>query len=1078
MIVVTLHGCVAVDELDDVTVIPALPNTNVSPRLDAAGTVTNCSGLGRHVTQFWVQNRSSSAPSGLSAFSQITADCRAKSSDNKILLYREQCSDCNTWLDGARAQSIVDSIAPSYESLKQIYGNGNFPDVQANGGKIIILATDIQDDYGSSFGQQVSAYVSGYFAPRDLFADTYTSALAELTKRENTGLALVTDATTIVQRKGHSNENNLIYLDLNPLLSGDASDGATTAIRQANALEVAKETVLHELSHLFTYNHRNRQRRIAMHDLWITEGTAEIGPAILAGRLRARQDRLRDWGNPIVQAYLGNSRSLSAWGTEAATIASGADASLQNLANYAQAYLFFSYVQTLTSPFGTTRAFFNDLMGSSDPSAAGLDAILGRYASSNFRTAFTDFIVSIAVYSRGSVPVRQYLLSNAAGSEASGTLSGDTTPTFASRMQRLSFAGSGIKKVGEGGVAFTRAGLPFSFGDGGCLPPTSYRYSRLTLQNSGTTIQFPAEVTGGAASQSLTISGFDSRLKLFTLREAAFAGDNPSSLRLTEFDLSSGSATLFVNTACGASNTCKLDIHLILVNPEPTGDCLTAPTLPSNPRSVTAWIGGGTNSWNKTPGTDLGYGPGYFFRQSGLDAVRDPGANNVYGDSDDQDFIFVTDRAQHTVSKFNFRTGQFMGRLGARPGLGNGSVVPCTDDGSDFFYTLDSGTVSGNCRSLFNTPNSVKVVRISDNAHPYYPYYLLVADSGNRRIVRRTHTGSYAGALGHSAHIDGFSPVGVEFSTSAQNNLDPWMFDFPTELEIGNCDASLVGVVPAYNHTDFQCAYIYDSNKGRVIRRLLDLRGAAYDVNLDGKYLGMIGQGRGLTTNGVAAYGNWNTDTGNISGGNGGNAQGNLFSSTQNRDGLAIDSSYLYASEGEAHRITRIPLSGNMNTRQILGANGSPGWHTTLAQSSGTARYYFNTPADIEVGNTYLYVADSGNYRVVRVLKGSPAGQADWSYIGSGFTEWESTDYNPAYFDFATNCSTNPAPLAVDMCQPASLAGFNLNLDFITASSPMFGTGKTSIDYLLLSNVYHNRASRWNLDCAADNADLIACRDF
>lgn len=1063
--------CVDVNDRDVVEVVKALPEANVQPNATAAGTVSHCSGLNRHSTSFWVQNRRSDAPRGMDAYSRITADCRGSSAH--FVLYRQQCASCSTWLSNPRAQKIVDALEKSYVSLRYIYGNGNAPDVQKNGGKIVILAYNIEDDYSS----RSNAFIAGFFAPKDLFADSYTSAFYT-----NRRIIQENDALTIAERKGRSNENNLIYLDLDPLLSGVATNANIS-----EATKMAIDTALHELTHLFVYNHRKRSRGLPMHNLWITEGSAEIGPALLAGSTAAKRSRLQDWGNPIVQEYLAQSKSLINWKNSSSALTSGRESSLVNLANYTQSYLFFNYIQHITSPIGTMRSFMSDLMGSKDSTYVGLDRLLGTHAQSNLKDVFTDYVVSLGIYSRKGPPVKRYIDSNTNGEEAgSGAVFYDHSlhsALFTEKMAKFGFKESGIGSYGEPGVSFPRPTLPFSFGDVGCLPATSYRYTRLTLSaNANEYIQFPSEVSSN--QQTLTISGFDPRMRLYTLRENAYnsATSGALSLQLTRFKLDSGKAVISLNNVrCGSGNACKMDIHFMLVNPETSGGCISVPKMPSNPRNVTDWAGGGKNSWNKSPGADLGYRPGYFFRQSGVAAVRDPGANDVYGDSDDIDYLFVGDRTQHTVSRFNFRTGSFEGRLGARPGLGNGTSVPCSDNGLDFFNKNDNGIASGNCRSLLRMPRAVKVVKVSNTSSPFYPYYLLIADAGNSRIVRRSRTGAYEGSLGHRNYTNSFSPKTLEFvKPDSANYKDSKGLIFPTEIEVGNCDSSVVGVVPGYNHTDFQCLYIYDTvqARARVIRRLLDLRGSSnYDASIDGKYLGYIGSCNTRPRD-ASGYEYWNTVDTTV-GGPCLNEQTQFSVQSSQREGLAVDDSYLYITEGEKDRISRVPLNGNFSQRKLLGGKSAiPSWHTAYDTQSGTNRYLFNVPTDIEVDSDFVYVSDSVNNRVVRVKKSTPSQKNDWSYIGTGFTQWESDDYTPSYFDFSKNCSTNPAPLAVDMCAPYTLGSFELKLDFIDSNSPMYGTGKTSIRYLLLSTIYHNRVSRWNLDCVKDNDSFIECRDY
>ena len=96
-----------------------------------------------------------------------------------------------------------------------IYGAGTMPNVQ-NSGRIVVLAADIRDD----FSDNNSAFIAGFVAPRDLYSDSYTQALLS-----NVELIASTPAAIVAKLGGRSNENNMLYLDIAPGLTGAAHGG-------------------------------------------------------------------------------------------------------------------------------------------------------------------------------------------------------------------------------------------------------------------------------------------------------------------------------------------------------------------------------------------------------------------------------------------------------------------------------------------------------------------------------------------------------------------------------------------------------------------------------------------------------------------------------------------------------------------------------------------------------------------------------------------------------------------------------------------------------------------------------------
>jgi hypothetical protein len=105
---------------------------------------------------------------------------------------------------------------------------GPYEDFDKNG-KLILLLLDIQDDYKPSSG---SSYIAGYFNR----GDTYSTLL-----------------------NPHSNEADMIYLDIDPGIAGGGEFYSTIA---------------HEFQHLINFSTRRKNNAGNVQDLWIDEGLA------------------------------------------------------------------------------------------------------------------------------------------------------------------------------------------------------------------------------------------------------------------------------------------------------------------------------------------------------------------------------------------------------------------------------------------------------------------------------------------------------------------------------------------------------------------------------------------------------------------------------------------------------------------------------------------------------------------------------------------------------------------------------------------------------------------------------------
>jgi len=175
----------------------------------------DCPEGGPALYEFWVKDRRAEAPAAAAAFYRVTAERIAVS--GHFVLYREEGKD--DLMSAVQAGEILAALEPAFDGLKKVYGGGSFPSVQDTG-RTVILAYDIRDDYTA----MNPSYISGYFAPRDLFSDGFTLALYDDPGLidECGNLGELESATNL---RGRSNEVQMIYLDLHPFFDGDAFGG-------------------------------------------------------------------------------------------------------------------------------------------------------------------------------------------------------------------------------------------------------------------------------------------------------------------------------------------------------------------------------------------------------------------------------------------------------------------------------------------------------------------------------------------------------------------------------------------------------------------------------------------------------------------------------------------------------------------------------------------------------------------------------------------------------------------------------------------------------------------------------------
>ncbi len=189
---------------------------------------------------------------------------------------------------GLISEQKAAEISQEFDSLiyPSVTQNFSYPEDVDGNGKIILLLYDIKDNY-----DQTGAYVGGYFYPVDFYSNDSVQAQAP---------AL------------HSNEGDLIYVDINHPPSFDWND--------------TLQTVAHEFQHLVNYSQELRDGNQSGMDTWIDEGLAESAAHLCYG---VQQNRIDDYNG-----YAGiNKHPLFYWDRN------------NVFPNYAKSYLFMQYLR-------------------------------------------------------------------------------------------------------------------------------------------------------------------------------------------------------------------------------------------------------------------------------------------------------------------------------------------------------------------------------------------------------------------------------------------------------------------------------------------------------------------------------------------------------------------------------------------------------------------------------------------------------------------------------------------------------------------------------------------------------------
>lgn len=384
------------------------------------------------------------------------------------------------------------------------------------------------------------------------------------------------------------------------------------------------------------------------------------------------------------------------------------------------------------------------------------------------------------------------------------------------------------------------------------------------------------------------------------------------------------------------------------------------------------WIGGGNLSASKWSRTIAG---GAKASRSGIDdSSFGDMATAFAGVFMNTNHMFVADPGWHRIKKYNRQDGSFVGYIGQIQNgggfypVGPESCVGYTSGMTPDWCTGGGRTTSGSGIHGYNNPYAVA----ADGTYVY------IANYSNHRIDRvRITDALYLGWIGQvsTTPTDG-DPACL--TTVSPNPSPNWCIGGTATS--GSINGKLNAPRALFYDTADTKLYAID-NTSRIMK-----------INTtDGSFAGVIGgvtAGTGCTVTNNTASGWCVTATGDTA--------TSRYGGMSSASAIATNSTYIFAADTGNHRIIRFNKSTgapdgfiskltnatNINTTGTGGAcNGvvagyprvTPGWCWTTTQgqtmnnTTGTEEGAFNGPRGVWADETYVYVSDTVNNRIVRI---------------------------------------------------------------------------------------------------------------
>lgn len=140
--------------------------------------------------------------------------------------------------------------------------------------------------------------------------------------------------------------------------------------------------------------------------------------------------------------------------------------------------------------------------------------------------------------------------------------------------------------------------------------------------------------------------------------------------------------------------------------------------------------------------------------------------------------------------------------------------------------------------------------------------------------------------------------------------------------------------------------------------------------------------------------------------------------------GIAVDSSGLYVADSSNNRVLHYPVGGTIADFVYGQSTPGNGQANFTSDASGNGATGLNNPRDVAVDSTGLYVADSGNHRIVHYAPGNPT--ADRVYGQPDFAS-TSVQANQGLLNPTAGTLNNPTMVVVDHIGGLYIADRNNN---------------------------------------------------
>jgi NHL repeat len=896
---------------------------------------------------FWVKNRQAASDAMLGSFTPFYKVSAIRLSVSAHFVFYRDALDAA--ISSAQASAVLTTMENAYNNLKNVYGGGEHPYTN-DGARIVILAYNIQDDYATT-----GNYVGGYFSPRDLFSNRFTTALF------TDPVAVQQYSNLIGSLGGYSNEMSIINYDLNP--------GYSTNSAQVN------DIVIHELSHLFTYNKRVMKQRLMNHDLWIAEGIAENAPDQTQGGLPAnthavQQLRLTQLASPSTIDYYQDAPQLTDFLTWAPKIV-----------GYLQSNLFFNYLRHRAeiNLAGSATTMLTELMTLSDQTLAGVDTLIAKYIpGSGFSDIYADFVTTHYLMMLG------VSINNLNGTPASGV--------------RYS-----MSNVGIGNSTATVAGaikskysntIPFNFEAPKCsdgsygLKPNSYVIFRYKLGGDFT----PPDTAG--------VNPVAGELPLLYVVNLAKEIDLISATPPTSVSLITVNAGNNIPVQTGGYGLGGGDIvQVIAINRNKTGSCRLLDNSIFLRRNHSKWAGFNSYGTQASPDFDWQTDTGAPWANNQNGGYNRPSGIGVFtgGTPYSANFIYAVDYNNMSLQRLDLEKGTPMGRLG-------NTSITCPTTGVPW----DSSALrfqNGYCAHNFDSPQGVYVHPLGAPPNPNHEIF--VADSNNHRIVKYDQAGNFVNWLGLNGTCSGgWQPTGSVASPEtlrlANAETDPCMFWLPWALTSDGTNLFIVDkgkhrILVRARSTGNYVGYLGNGQNAWNASTALISFGT-----LSGSAAGYFDSPRGITITGgnlyVADESNnrivrINVGTGQFSDWIGNGSDGWKTSWTgpalpgagprsfNGPAAITTDGTYLYIADRMNNRISRWAITGGTFEGWI--GHGKIGWEKTASAPSsdpyaGVSYYpadYYAEPQGLAIARstdkgtkrTYLFLTSVYNGRITRI---------------------------------------------------------------------------------------------------------------